>query len=125
VLEQEITHLQVDIDQLWVGQGAAVLRIVGDIDLATVDQFRQVLAALVERHLGDVIIDVTGVGFMDSTGLHALVDGKRIIHERGSNIVFVVSPPVRRILELVFPEPLFAARVDTMEKALAILSESE
>jgi anti-sigma B factor antagonist len=125
VLEQDFTHLQVDIDELWVGQGAALLRIVGDIDLATVDQFRRALAALVERHLGDVIIDATGVAFMDSTGLHALVEGKRVIHERGSNIVLVVSPNVRRILELIFPEPLFAARVDSMEEALAILSESE
>jgi anti-sigma B factor antagonist len=124
VLEQEITDLQVDIDELWVGQGATVLRLVGDIDLATVDQFRQGLASLVDRHLGDVIIDATGVGFMDSTGLHALVEGKRVIHERGSNIVLVASPPVKRILELIFPDPLFAARVATMDEALAILSKS-
>jgi anti-sigma B factor antagonist len=124
VLEQEITDLQVDIDELWVGQGATVLRLVGDIDLATVDQFRQGLASLVDRHLGDVIIDATGVGFMDSTGFHALVEGKRVIHERGSNIVLVASPPVKRILELIFPDPLFAARVATMDEALAILSKS-
>jgi anti-sigma B factor antagonist len=128
VLEQDITHLQhlqVGIDELWVGQGAAVLRLAGDIDLATVDQFREALAALVERHLNDIVIDATGVTFMDSTGLHALVEGKRLIHERGTNIVLVASSPVRRILELIFPEPLFAARVATMEEALAILSESE
>jgi anti-sigma B factor antagonist len=128
VLEQDITqlqHLQVDFDELWVGQGAAVLRVAGDIDLATVDQFREALAALVDRHLKDIVIDATGVTFMDSTGLHALVEGKRLIHERGTNIVLVASSPVRRILELIFPEPLFAARVATMKEALAILSEHE
>jgi anti-sigma B factor antagonist len=128
VLEQDITrlqHLQVDFDELWVGHGAAVLRVAGDIDLATVDQFREALAALVERHLNDIVIDATGVTFMDSTGLHALVEGKRLIHERGTNIVLVASSPVRRILELIFPEPLFAARVATMKEALAILSENE
>lgn len=102
-----------------------MLRLVGDIDLATADTFSQALEALAERHLADVIIDGTGVTFMDSTGLHALINGKRVIHEDGSNIVLVASPPVRRILELMFPEPLFAARVSTIEEALAILSECE
>jgi anti-anti-sigma factor len=125
VLEQEITRLEVDIEEIWVGPGAAVLRVTGEIDIATVDQFREALVLLLDRHLKDVIIDTTGVSFMDSTGLHALVDGKRIIHEKGCNIVLVASRPVRRVLEVIFPEPLFAARVSSMEEALAILSESE
>lgn len=123
--EQEVTHLRADIEDILVGHGAAVLRLEGEIDLATVDHFRQVLDDLVENHPSDVIIDATGITFMDSNGLHVLVEGKRVIHERGSNIVLISSPSVRRVLELVFPGRLFAARVNTMEEALAILSETE
>jgi len=125
MLEREFTKLQADIEELWHGQGAAVLRLVGEIDIATVDRMREALAKLAERHLTDVIIDATGVTFMDSTGLHALVEGKRHIHEDGSNIVLIASPNVRRVLELIFPDPLFAARVSTIEEALATLSQSE
>ncbi len=57
------------------------------------------------------------VTFMDSTGLHALVSGKDRIHGSGTTIALIASPQVRRVLELIFPEPLFAARVDTMDQA--------
>lgn len=53
----------------------------------------------------------------NSSGLNVLVQGKKRIHEVGSRIALIVSPQVRRILELMFPEHLFAARVDTMEQA--------
>lgn len=119
------TLLRTEIEDILVGHGAAVLRLVGEIDLATVDQFRAALDDLLKNHPSDVIIDATDVNFMDSNGLHVLVEGKRVIHERGRNIVLISSPSVRRLLELVFPGHLFAERVGSMEEALAILSESE
>lgn len=120
---ERLTKLQVDIEEL-PAQGAAVLRLVGEIDIATVDLMADGLVKLGERHLIDVIIDATEVTFMDSTGLHALVEGKRHIHEDGAHIILVASPPVRRVLELMFPGSLFAARVSTLDEALAILAES-
>ena len=49
-----------------------------------------------------MILDATGISFMDSTGLHALVNGKRMIHEAGTRLILVPSPQMRRVLELVF-----------------------
>ena len=72
-----------------------------------------------------VIIDASGVTFMDSTGLHALVEGKKLIHENGTRIVLVPSRQVRRVLELVFPDPLFATRVETIEEALAAIDSPD
>lgn len=65
----------------------------------------------------EVIVDASSVTFMDSTGLHALVTGKGRMHGSGTTIALIASPQVRRVLELIFPDPLFAARVDTMEHA--------
>ena len=121
---ERMTELRADIEEL-PAQDAAVLRLIGEIDIATVDLLADGLGRLAERHLTNVIIDANEVSFMDSTGLHALVEGKRHIHEDGAHVILVASPPVRRVLELMFPEPLFAARVSTIEEALAILSESE
>jgi anti-sigma B factor antagonist len=101
------------------------LQLVGEIDIATVEQFRTALEELLGTHHEKVVIDATGIDFMDSTGLHALMDGKRLIHETGSTVVLVASPAVRRILELIFPDPLFAARVDTVEEALAVLEREQ
>lgn len=72
-----------------------------------------------------VIIDATDVTFMDSTGLHALVEGKRMLHEKGSRIYLVPSQQVRRVLELVFPDPLFPMRLDTVAEALLAIDEAD
>lgn len=69
-----------------------------------------------------VLIDATEVTFMDSSGCHALVEGKRLMYDLGCRIVLVPSPQVRKLLEIVSPDPLFAARVDSIEEGLAVLN---
>jgi anti-sigma B factor antagonist len=104
-----------------LSDGAAILALSGEIDLATAPVMIARFQELANKGTTDVIIDARGVTFIDSTGLHGLVKGKRIIHETGSKIVLVPSAPVRRLLELVFPEPLFAARLETMDEAFTFL----
>jgi anti-sigma B factor antagonist len=101
--------------------GAAILMLSGEIDMATAPEMVSRFQELAETGLTEVIIDAREVSFIDSSGLHGLIEGKRIIHEKGSTIVLVPSRQVQRVLELVFPEPLFAARVDSVDEALATL----
>lgn len=102
--------------------GTLIVQLTGEIDISTaeilIDQFRVISAERIQN----VILDATGVEFIDSSGLHALIEGKRIIREGGTNLVLVPSQQVRRVLELVFPEPIFAARVDSVEEAFAWLA---
>ncbi len=116
-MEVPATHLQVDILEVDNRDHGAVLRLSGEVDMATASRLEAAFKELADRRLTEVIVDASMVTFMDSTGLHALVKGKRQIHEGGFSMAVVVSPQVRRVLELVFPESLFAARVDTMEQA--------
>jgi anti-sigma B factor antagonist len=105
-----------------LSDGAAILMLAGEIDLATAPQVISKFQELADRDLTDVIIDARDVSFIDSTGLHAFVKGKQIIHEKGSQIILVPSPQVRRLFDLVFPgRRLFADRMETMDEALAIL----
>jgi anti-sigma B factor antagonist len=104
-----------------VNDETAVLRLSGEIDLSSVHVLGDQFEAIVAQHLPDVIVDATAVTFMDSTGLHALVEGKRALHESGTRIYLVPSSQVRRVLELVFPDPLFASRVDSVDDALAAI----
>jgi anti-sigma B factor antagonist len=105
-----------------IGDGVALLELAGEIDLSSAASIETEFAALAERGLSIVIVDATKVTFMDSTGVHALIKGKRVIHEQGSAIYMVPSPPVRRLLELISPGPLFAARFDTIEEAMGQLN---
>jgi anti-sigma B factor antagonist len=116
-VEEQNTHLEVDILDVDDRESGAVLRLSGEVDMTTASKLETAFQELADRRLTEVIVDASTVTFMDSTGLHALVKGKQLIHEAGSNLALVASPQVRRVLELVFPDPLFAARVDTMEQA--------
>lgn len=102
--------------------GTVTVRLSGEIDMSTADILSEHLRAVSTQRLENVILDATEVSFMDSTGLHALTEGKRIIHEGGARLFLVPSAQVRRVLDLVFPEPLFAVRVDSAEEALALIA---
>ena len=52
-----------------------VLSLNGDLDLATVPYFR---AALVEHEGDAVIVDLAGVPFVDSAGLRAMLEARRL-----------------------------------------------
>ena len=96
----------------------------GEIDMATADLLHELFSTVAKRKAKAVIVDLTRVSFMDSTGLHALIAGKRMIRDDGSRLFLVPSPQVRRLLELTFPDPLFAVRVDTVEEAVEMIDAS-
>ncbi|SER23461.1 STAS domain-containing protein [Actinokineospora terrae] len=62
------------------GRGV-VLRVVGEIDLATADAFHEALTAALDdvhaRGLTTLVIDLTGTRFLGSAGLAALVRAHR------------------------------------------------
>lgn len=112
-------HLSAEVEK--VSEGMAVLRLSGEIDLATASMITDRFAALVADDLPNVIIDATGITFIDSTGIQALVDGKRMIYEKGSRIVLIPSQPVRRLFDLVFQGQRYATRADSIEEAKTLL----
>lgn len=105
-------------------ENAIVIRLSGEVDLSSAGLLSEQFEAIAGREPTSVILDATNVTFIDSTGLHALVEGKRILHERGSQIFLVPSRQVRRVLELVFPDPLFASRLSTVDEALAAIDQA-
>jgi anti-anti-sigma factor len=102
----------------------SILRLVGEVDISTAHILAHKFTEIVQDRVARLVIDATGITFMDSTGLHALVEGKRATHENGTKIYLVPSPQVRRVLELVFPDPLFAARLDSVDEAFAAIDRS-
>jgi anti-sigma B factor antagonist len=64
------------------GQGT-ILSVGGEVDLATAPQLHAKLMELVEvKEAGGVVVDLTPVVFMDSTGLTVLLAGHTGAHKR-------------------------------------------
>ena len=74
------------------------VRPVGELDLGTVDQFRQALSEA-ERERTDLVIDLRGLTFIDSSGLHELIQARQRGEEQGRALALVRgSAPIQRIL---------------------------
>ena len=71
--------------------GATVCRPVGELDAFTVNGFRDRLGELVDT--SRVVIDLSDVPFMDSSGLGALIGGIRRAREHGGEVAVACSRP--------------------------------
>lgn len=99
-----------------------ILEVSGEIDMATAGMITDHFEALAQGDKTELVLDMTAVTFIDSTGIHALVEGKRLIYDRGSKIVLIPSEPVRRLFDLVFKGQRYAQRAESVQEAAAIIN---
>jgi anti-sigma B factor antagonist len=92
---------------------AEVWAVEGEIDIATKGRLQAVLDA-VPRSDAPLVLDLTGVTFMDSTGISALLGIDRVARESGRRLAIVCPEgPVRLILAVTGVEedlPLYPTR---------------
>ncbi len=78
-----------------------VVTVVGELDLATVPQVRQKLHPVTGRDGCRVVIDLSGVDFLDSIGLGLIVGALKRVRDHGGDLAIVVSAArVRRVFEV-------------------------
>lgn len=78
-----------------------VARIDGDLDLGNARDLVDFLVRLSALSDCPVEVDLSGVHFIDSSGLHALLTAHRLLLERDSALAIVnPSPCARRLLDL-------------------------
>jgi anti-sigma B factor antagonist len=81
--------------------GTTVLAVSGEIDIATAPQLERSLVAAEQDHSNGLVLDLTGVGFLDSSALHVLLRSTERLDERGRQLHVVCTPgPVKRLFEL-------------------------
>jgi anti-sigma B factor antagonist len=85
-----------------------LLRVEGEVDYATVDDFRTELYALIEAADPDGRLDLSGVEFLDTPALAVMVaaDQDAARHDKVLCIE-AASPQVERLLQLTALDTLF------------------
>ena len=79
--------------------GSARMALRGEFDIASADDASRALQELLSRGLDAVVVDLSGLDFMDSTGVRFLVDGRETALARGVKISLVPGDdPVKRVL---------------------------
>lgn len=87
--------------------GAAVVTVAGEVDLSSAAFLQDELRAALEQS-PTVVVDVSGMTFIDSSGLNALVHAHRSAQEAGSELrVRQPTPMFRKLLQITRLETLF------------------
>jgi anti-anti-sigma factor len=77
----------------------------GELDLATRERLRAAVLAAFDAGL-PVVVDLAGVGFIDSSGLQTVLELDQTARERRALLRVLPSQQVRRVLELTGLERL-------------------
>lgn len=88
-----------------------LIKVSGEVDLYSSPELRKVILKSVPSGKGDLAIDLSGVTYIDSSGVATLVEGLRSARENGSGFVLVMpSPAVTQVLELARLDSVFEVR---------------
>lgn len=71
--------------------GRCVMTLAGEVDIYTAPRLKESLVEQIEGGCRDIVVDLEGVGFIDSSGLGVLVGGLRRAKESSGSIRLVCS----------------------------------
>jgi anti-sigma B factor antagonist len=98
--------------------GRSILTVVGEVDVHTAPDLEALLGPLSQRPQPAVVVDLTEVKFIDSTGLGVLVTALKHVREnKGSLDVVVTTPRVLRVFSLTGLDVVIPLHA-TLEEAL-------
>ncbi|MBV9806354.1 MAG: STAS domain-containing protein [Solirubrobacterales bacterium] len=84
-----------------ISRRATTVTISGELDLLSAPALERALERLPESEAELIIVDLRGLEFMDSTGLHLLVQAQQKAHESGRRFALIKGgEQVQRLFEL-------------------------
>lgn len=98
--------------------GVMVVMPRSDVDLSRSPELRQALRSASDRKPERLVVDLSDVGYMDSSGLATLVEAMRTSKSTGSPLILAsMNQKVRAIFEIARLDQFFKI-VDTVDAAL-------
>jgi anti-sigma B factor antagonist len=90
-----------DLTEEPLDDDSVVIRVAGEIHATTAPEFSERLNTVIAGGKTGVVLDLTGVEFIDSTGLSVLLNGlRRVTRARGSMVLACANPTVLRLFEI-------------------------
>lgn len=94
----------------------AVVQVCGELDVSTAPRLYEQLVSLADEGVLDVTVDLTGLDFIDSSGLHALLAGLKWLRRQGGNLELrSPRPSTRKVFEITGLRSVF--RLEPIEGA--------
>ncbi len=97
-------ELELSVDD---GREPVVVAVVGEVDTTVADRFRTCLVTQADLGKRTIVVDMSGLRFMDSSGLKALIDARKSLGGGGSIVLRQPTRMVRKLLEVTGAAVLF------------------
>lgn len=92
---------------------ATIVSIKGDVDLYSSPQVRKAVIALTAKKTPVILINLTDVGYMDSSGVATLVEGLQQVGKyKGQFKIFGLAAAVKEVFELSRLDKVFDIHAD-------------
>jgi anti-sigma B factor antagonist len=102
-----------------LGQGTAVVRGAGRLNMVSAGQLRELVASTVAGGNPRIVVDLSAVDFIDSSGLGALVNGLKTARQAGGDLrISAPNDQVKLVLQLTNMERVLSS-YPTAESAYA------
>jgi anti-anti-sigma factor len=76
--------------QIRLDAGKVVARVTGDLDMSNADDVGAMVLEATPNEADGVVLDLSGVEFMDSAGIYVVYGLRASLHARGQSLVLVV-----------------------------------
>ena len=101
-----------------LGDGGTIVAISGEVDVCTEAPLQQALLRIIRERGARLMLDLSGVSFMDCAGLRALLATRRRAEMRGGFLrPIAASAAVRRITELTGAQEALAMERSTTARS--------
>lgn len=111
-----------DVESL--AEHVQLVAVSGELDLSNSAELRRRVEEALQAGPNALLVDLSRVSHMDSTGLAALIETHQLAADLGARLTLVIgSEPVRRTMEVRGLDRLFTI-VPTRDEALATLDPS-
>jgi len=99
------------------------LRLQGDLDYGECATFRMSIDRILKQHPQSTIVDLSGLEYLDSSGLGLLLSLSKEYGAQGGKLVLVTNETVDNILSLTRLNGIFTTAGD-MPQALALIDHT-
>jgi anti-sigma B factor antagonist len=95
-------------------KGREVVAVRGEIDVATSPTLREQLYAIIDSGAKELVVDLSGLGFIDSSGLGVLVAALKHMREGDGELILAgLQQPALRVFEITDLTELFTIEPGT------------
>jgi anti-sigma B factor antagonist len=112
--------MQFQLETIGLSDDCAVLRVTGEVDVSTAPGLRERIRELADKGTVHVIADLSGVSFLDSTGLGALMGGLKRLREHEGNLALVITAArILRVIQITGLVRVFQVQSSVLEAIAA------